>query len=349
MPALQTSDIAPNCNGFLNPATRHVLSGWARDAQHPRRAMRVELEEVATGTRLRLRARPQHREPTAPNRFVCHLRQGLAPGSLINGLVSETGEPLVGAPRVVSAQESTLALQSARYDYLVYYNAKSACTWLRELFAVLHGEETQMPIDRHNLAPAFRPDPGQLPTTALALVRDPVARWISCFLDKVVSWSYERRISRAAPILRWRFGADRRRYPELSFLDFLDYLNAGVYPADEHFWPQPLYLPSVHVARVESLETDLLAFYAEHRPELLSRVERFIRQDQGLRNASRNTALSRRAHRPGAETLGIGALARSIQDGIGIEPESFLGEPSLARLATLTQAEREAYGYPLHT
>lgn len=349
MPVRQTRDIAPNFNGFLNPATRHVLSGWARDIQHPGRAMRVELEEVTSSTRLRLRARPQHHEPTAPNRFVCHLRQGLAPGSLIRGFIIDTGEPLMGAPRAVSALESTLALQSTRHDYLVYYNAKSACTWLRELFAFLHGDETQTPINRHNLAPAFRPDPQHLPTTALALVRDPVARWISCFLDKVVSWSYERRISRATPILRWRFGADHHRYPELNFLDFLDYLNAGVYPADEHFWPQPIYLPSVQVARVESLETDLLAFYADHRLELLSKVERFIRLGQGVRNASRNTTLSRRAQRTGAETLGIGELARSIQSGTGIEPESFLSEQSLARLAPLTRTEREVYGYPLHT
>ena len=295
---------------------------------------------------MRLRANLPSAGRIGPHRFACHLRQGLDPGDTVQGRIVETGEPLKGGPRIVDRQETTQALYSPRHDYLIYYSAKSACTWLRSLFAFLHQEEARLPLDPHNLPPAFPLDSSALPSAALALVRDPAERLLSSFLDKVASWAYNPKISRARPILRWRFKADEARYSELTFLDFLTYLTECPYPGDEHFWPQPIYRPGVRIARVESLETDIRAFYADVRPALLEAVDGFLQQDRGIRNASHNTRLARKIERQGAETLGIGELATLLQSGTGLESTSFFSRRVCKRLDALIQTERDAYGYP---
>lgn len=345
---MQNSGIAREFHGFLNPVTRHVLSGWAAAPAYARQPVCCDLESAKGDLKLRLSINRPTDGPTGRHRFICHLRQGLEPGDHVQGRMVETGELLLGSPREVSPLESVLALDSPAYDYLVYYSPKSACTWLRNLFAFLHEREAQGPIDPHNLQSAFPTRFDAPPATALAVVRDPTMRIISSFLDKVVSWVYQPQISRAGDVLEWRFGRDEGSYPQLTFLDFLTYLNECPYPGEDHFWPQPIYKPNVWIARVESLHDDILSFYAERRPALLDAVERFVKGDQGERNASRNTKLDRHIDRPGADTLTIAALADSIQSGVGIDTSSFLSDTALRLLDPLVSREREAYKYPAH-
>jgi len=332
--------------GALQLASRYVIGGWVEDFTgsgiHPDVHINslsgdvdiIILADLSTGVEGRFA-------------FQCHLRQGLKPGDRIYAyLVASDGTKhgLIGSPRIVVGLESPLVLFSKKYDYLVYYSAKSACTWIRELFAFLHSAEAKGTVDIHRMQRAFPVDFKSLPAASLGIIRDPVDRLISCFLDKVVSWFYEPSITRAQPLLLWRFGQDVRLYGRFSFLDFLDYLIENPYPSDLHFWPQPLYSDNVWVSRVESLSNDIRDFYASERSDLLPMVNEFIDQNVG-RNASRNTCLKSRLYVPGAECLGIEVLSDMIVSGVGIRKESFLGDAVYRRFDDLVRLEMCAYSY----
>ncbi|MFD2113981.1 sulfotransferase family 2 domain-containing protein [Thiorhodococcus fuscus] len=332
--------------GALQLASRYVIGGWVEDFTGSDTHPWVHINSLSGDADILVSA---DLSTGVEGRFgfQCHLRQGLKPGDRIYAhLVGSDGAKhgLIGSPRIVVGLESPLVLFSKEYDYLVYYSAKSACTWIRRLFSFLHSAEAKGPVDIHRMQRAFPVDLKSLPATSLGIIRDPVDRLISCFLDKVVSWFYEPAITRAEPLLLWRFGQDVSLYGRFSFLDFLDYLIENPYPSDLHFWPQPLYSDNVWVSRVESLENDIQDFYASERSELLPMVNEFIDQDVG-RNASRNTGLKNRLYVPGAESLGIEVLSDMIVSGIGIRKESFLRDATYRRFADLVRFEACAYSY----
>lgn len=336
--------LAPSRCGRLDRVSLTGVQGWA--VQEGSSPVQIDLSVNGLWVMSGLAER-EHPEASGRWKFLYQWEQPLAMGDWVTAHLAGNGQPLANSPQRIGCQAGLRGLYSPRFDYVMYYHPKSACTLLRTLFLTLHGKELpgEDILRIEQLLPRFRPPDDRFPSQILTVVRNPFTRLVSAFINKVVSWVYAPCICTARALLVWRFGADENRYSELTFLDFLRYLTKHRYYANIHFQPQARLPQPVTVCRVESLSADLMAFYHRHLSVLVPRVEAFFAAHPGLVNPSVNTIGTVHHWLEQADQLPLAAIARILQRKEGIEPACFYTEYSRPLAETIVNEELSHYDY----
>jgi hypothetical protein len=233
-------------------------------------------------------------------------------------------------------------------NYSIFYNPKSACTSVRNLFFALHANEINTPnVDPliRNAPAVFPPSQDRLPEFKINIVRDPYQRLVSAFVDKVASLFYQPQLCTGHEIYRWRFGQDTQTWGNLTFMDFLNYLSKNRNFSDIHFQAQPVIGGDVELVRVEHLEEQLCDVYQRRRPELLDAVNQFFATPESHANRSANSRLDQKADILNPHTAPVRALGEMIKAGNGFSANLLISEATLPTLNALLVHEVEAHGY----
>jgi hypothetical protein len=257
---------------------------------------------------------------------------------------------------VIGSRDGIHAMYSKKFDYVVFYNPKSACTTIRNLFFLLHEDEinkTQSPESIAELignAPTIFPLTNTAtPTFKINVVRDPYKRLISGFIDKVASLYYQPRLCTGKEIYRWRFGSSEDQWKNLTFNDFLNYLSENRDVGDIHFQTQPVIAGDVEIVRVESLQQDLLSVYQRRLPALVERASSFFTTPAAKANQSANARLASKVSLSNAHQLTVAELGGLIKANTGFNSADFISSQTLPALNALLKEELEAFGYPTLT
>ncbi len=274
----------------------------------------------------------------------------IAPNDQITGQVRETGQPLAAAPRSPGYLQWEAGLYSRRHDYVVHFQPKAACTLVRRLFGYLHQSEAEKELDLRapqEVVHAFLATPQDIRADTLSViaVRHPFQRVVSMFIDKVASYSFLRRLCRGYAVFAYHFGEDVQSYEQLSFLQFLEYLQSYAQVADSHFQPQVCLAGDHQVWRVESLEQDIKTFYSQYRPDLLPAAEQYLEEGPRRHNPSSNTLLGEGHLLEDAPAAPISLIGSLIKEGRGILPDSFLTDQTRAMIAEIYAKDIVCY-YP---
>lgn len=289
--------------GIVDRLTQNSVVGWARNPKEP--GVSVKVNFYLNGSKnpfYSLQANRPHgglefADIAENHGFSSHWPKPLKAGDTVLAAVLTAGKKLYNTPITVDHVQNDPCLYSSEHSYLIYYNFKSACTLVRELFIHLHAGEVsadQHPIGVDAARIAFLP-PDELVAeeagglSSIVVVRNPYYRVLSMFLDKVVSWCYEPELCYGHEVFEHYYGDDTARYTELTFADFLLYLRDNVLSANMHFRKQPLIEGTDAVWRVESLQEDIQAYYRSFRPQLLPQVQAFFSARSEHANASLNS------------------------------------------------------------
>jgi hypothetical protein len=247
-------------------------------------------------------------------------------------------------------------MYSKHFDYAVFYNPKSACTTIRNLFFLLHSNEINITPTEENLKTLIRNAPAVFPLTntssstfKINVVRDPYKRLISSFIDKVASLYYQPRLCTGKNIYRWRFGSNEEKWGNLTFDDFINYLSENRDIADIHFQAQPIIAGNIEIVRVENLQQELLSVYERRLPALLEQVSSFFSTPASKANQSANARLTSKISLSNAHQLSVAELGSLIKTKNGFNSADFISSQTLPSLNLLLKEELEAFNYPTLT
>lgn len=328
-------------------STRTSFNGWlSRSASTDV----PPLIDVIIGGRIVRKTRPYLAADSHPPvwKFGCQWLKPLDTGTTIELRFAETGQRL--AATTVDFRDGKHAMHSRAFNYAVFYNPKSACTSIRNLFFALHADEMDplRPDNAIRNAPTIFPLGKEcLPEFKINVVRDPYRRLISSFIDKVASLFYHPQLCTGHEVYRWRFGSKTEPWGDLTFLDFLDYLAEHRDFADLHFHSQPLITGDVEIVRVEDLETQLCDVYRRRRPELLDRVKAFFNLPMAHANRSLNNQYANQVELGEPHVLSVRDLGAIIQSGKGFSGEKFISPATLPAMNALLDEEIRCLGYTL--
>lgn len=256
------------------------------------------------------------------------------------------------AGATVNARDGKHAMYSRASRYAMFYNPKSACTSVRNLFFFLHtgelGPEAADFSIRH--APQFFPLPVDgAPEFKINVVRDPYRRLVSGFVDKVASQFFAPHLCAGHAIYQWRFGAGQEQWGQLTFMDYLAYLAEHRETADIHFQPQPLVTGDVELVRVEDLERQLCDVYARRRPELLERVREFFTTPSARANESPVGRAKVQIKLDAPHLLPVSDLAAIVSAGNGFNAQDFISDATLPAMNVMLAGELAALGYAVRS
>ena len=348
--------------GHIDRISMRSLCGWARDPHQPDRQVVVDF--YLNGQAQPFYAmRADQRHPTLLSAglpeyhaFRGEWPQPLRSGDTVEARVRSNNRPLWNSPALVPRLLNENCLVSTGDRYAVYYNPKSACSYIRKLFMELHRDETDLAGDAGVAAAgqAFLSDahlacldePGIKIITA---VRHPAQRVASMFLDKVATWLIDPERCAAQDIFRHCYGTAEARYAELNFLRFLEYLQQHIDRCDLHFRRQPSLPQATAIWRVENLQQDIADFYIRHYPHRVDQVTELTERTLPayFNRSQQAEAFERKARVAHADALSIADIAGHMQAGYAIAPASLLSERALALIESVYGEEAACYGYSL--
>lgn len=143
-----------------------------------------------------------------------------------------------------------VGISSVKYSYTLYYSPKSACSFIRQVFAHLHQDETG-DCNYHQLPRCM---PEKQTRHYLVFVRNPYHRAVSMYLDKYCKVGHE------------DIYFHKNHIPDLSFNGFLDLLNNNrellETSGSVHFSKQSANIKKINcVVKCENYLPKLIEFY----------------------------------------------------------------------------------------
>ena len=153
-------------------------------------------------------------------------------------------------------------LYSKKFNYLMFYSAKSGCSTVRNLFLNLHGDElTKYPDDGiHSLPKYFPLNIQDQNIPSIVVVRDPFQRAVSMFLDKYIN---------NGPIMKkvMNIGVTNLENTFTYFLYLLKEIKNKklLNSLDNHIEEESYLLPNnnpMHIVKLENFHNGILDAYA---------------------------------------------------------------------------------------
>ena len=152
-------------------------------------------------------------------------------------------------------------LYSKKFNYIMFYSAKSGCSTVRNLFLNLHGDElTKYPDDGIHSLPGYFPlnvQDQNIPS--IVVVRDPFQRVVSMFLDKYINNGCIMKKVTSIGVTNVEntfiyFLYLLKEFKDKNLLNFLD----------NHIEEQSYLLPNnkpIHIVKLENFHNEILDAY----------------------------------------------------------------------------------------
>jgi hypothetical protein len=178
---------------------------------------------------------------------------------------------------------------SHKYNYVIVWNAKSGCTYFKQLFLNLHILELNKNLTNkwHDLAKDFKIPKqiniNQIPI--LVLVRNPYSRVVSMFCNKYCGGYGHNLLSSKINLKTCTFE---------NFVNFLNILNQEnkLNDFDIHVKKQSYkfnFTKLTHIAKIENFKEDIIKFYRNNKKlrKLLPQVRSFLNENDVFKNETR--------------------------------------------------------------
>lgn len=173
---------------------------------------------------------------------------------------------------------------SKKYDYLMFYNAKSGCTTWYNLFFNLHKDEIK--TEEIKLSRKKFPKPKtkiNLVKKKIMVVRNPFSRIVSLYTNRIINnYQYLRRTLHKSKILK--------KYQKISFREFVDLLyklNSKniLNRLDIHLHKQTkYYFKDTNIIKLENFNKEIIKIYTKlNFLDLIPKIKKILK-DQNILN-----------------------------------------------------------------
>lgn len=175
---------------------------------------------------------------------------------------------------------------SKKYDYIMFYNAKSGCSTWYNLFFKLHKSEIQ--TDNSKLSRHKFPKPDTFNKKKIMVVRNPFSRIVSLYTNRVVNHvKYLRRTLHKCGILK--------KYKKISFREFVNLLyelnsKNMLNKLDIHLYKQTKYYTNdMNIVKLENFNKEIIQVYTKFKFfDLIPKIKEILKNESVKNSTEKN-------------------------------------------------------------